>query len=213
MLFVGRGLLKMILLQKPQTTLASGSARLDELKLEIIRSSRRGYPILLAGALFFASLAILPALVTLQTVRLLWVLGLVIIFPLGIMIGRLLGIEVITRHNPLGTLGGLIAGTQMFYLPVFMAVYQFKPELLPLTIGLLGGAHFLPYAWLYNSRAYMFTAFAMGAAAFVLGGLFMSSALRLVPIALALIYIIATVWLLAENRAMPSRVSDLAGAR
>jgi hypothetical protein len=101
----------------------------------------------------------------------------------------------------------------MFYLPVFMAVYQFKPELLPLTIGLLGGAHFLPYAWLYNSRAYMFTAFAMGVAAFVLGGLFMSSALRLVPIALALIYIIATVWLLAENRAMPSRASDLAGAR
>jgi uncharacterized protein DUF7010 len=202
-----------IQLQKPQTTSASGSASLDELKLEIIRSSRRGYPILLAGALFFTALAVLPALVPLQTARLLWVLGLVIIFPLGILIGRLLGIEVITRHNPLGTLGGLIAGTQIFYLPVFMAVYQFKPELLPLTIGLLGGAHFLPYAWLYNSRAYMFTAFAMGVAAFVLGGLFMSSALRLVPIALALIYIIATVWLLAENRAMPSRASDLAGAR
>jgi hypothetical protein len=201
----------MIQLQKPQTTPAGGRASLDELKLEIIRSSRRGYPILLAGALFFAILAVLPALVPLQTVRLLWMVGLVIIFPLGILIGLLLGIEVITRRNPLGTLGGLIAGRQMFYLPVFMAVYQFKPELLPLTIGLLGGAHFLPYAWLYNSRAYVFTALAMGIATFVLGGPFMSSALRLVPIALALIYIIATLWLLAENRAMLSRSSDLAG--
>lgn len=201
----------MIQLQEPQTTPVVGSVSLDELKLELIRSSRRGYPILLAGALFFAILAILPALVPVQTVRLLWVVGLVIIFPLGILIGHLLGIEVVTRHHPLGTLGGLIAGTQLFYLPVFMAVYQFQPELLPLTIGLLGGAHFLPYAWLYNSRAYVFTAIATGVAAFVLGGPFMSSALILVPIAISLIYIIAIVWLLAENRATLSRSHDHVG--
>ena len=74
----------------------------------------------------------------------------------------MLGIRVISRGNPLGTLGGLIAATQVFYLPVFIAIYQFRPSLLPLTIGLLGGAHFLPYAWLYNSCGYLFVAVPRG---------------------------------------------------
>lgn len=100
----------------------------------------------------------------------------------------------------LGTLGGLIAATQVFYLPVFIAVYQFQPSLLPLTIGLLGGAHFLPYAWLYNSRGYLFVALATGLSALILGGPFMASSLTLVPLAIALTYALGTLWILRENR-------------
>jgi hypothetical protein len=173
---------------------------LDQLKQEQIASSKRGYPILLAGALYFLVLALLPALLPVRTVQLVWVLGLCVIFPGGILLGSILGIQVITRGNPLGTLGGLIAATQVFYLPVFIAVYQFKPELLPLTIGLLGGAHFLPYAWLYNSRAYLFIALGTGLSAFVLGGPFMASSMTLVPIAIALMYALGTLWILRENQ-------------
>jgi hypothetical protein len=179
---------------------ATSAKSLDQLKVEIIASSKRGYPILVAGALFFVVVALLPAVLPLRTVQLIWVLGLIVIFPAGILLGRVLGIEVITRNNPLGTLGGLIAGTQAFYLPVFIAVYQFQPELLPLTIGVLGGAHFLPYAWLYNSRAYLFVALGTGLAAFILGGAFMASALLLVPLAIALVYAAGTLWILQENR-------------
>lgn len=184
----------------PVTSTATSAKSLDQLKVEIIASSKRGYPILVAGALFFLVVALLPAVMPLRTVQLIWVLGLIVIFPAGILLGRLFGIEVITRNNPLGTLGGLIAGTQAFYLPVFIAVYQFQPQLLPLTIGVLGGAHFLPYAWLYNSRAYLFVALGTGLAAFILGGAFMASSLLLVPLAIALVYATGTVWILQENR-------------
>jgi hypothetical protein len=192
-------MLKMITRTQPPGA-ATSAKSLDQLKVEIIASSKRGYPILVAGALFFLVLALLPAVLPLRTVQLLWVLGLIVIFPAGILLGRVLGIEVITRSNPLGTLGGLIAGTQAFYLPVFIAVYQFQPELLPLTIGALGGAHFLPYAWLYNSRAYLLIAMGAGLAAFILGGAFMASALLLVPLAIALVYAAGTIWILRENR-------------
>jgi len=93
-----------------------------------------------------------------------------------------------SRGNPLGTLGGLIAATQVFYLPVFIEVYQFQPSLLPLTIGLLRGAHFLPYGWLYDSRGYLFVAVATGLSALILGGPFMASSLTSVPLAIALTY-------------------------
>jgi hypothetical protein len=127
-----------MIMHTQQTGAATTAKSLDQLKVEIIATSKRGYPILVAGALFFLVLALLPAIMPLRTVQLIWVLGLIVIFPVGILLGQLLGIEVITRNNPLGTLGGLIAGTQAFYLPVFIAVYQFQPDLLPLTIGVLG---------------------------------------------------------------------------
>jgi hypothetical protein len=189
-----------MIMHTQQAGAPTSAKSLDQLKTEIIASSKRGYPILVAGALFFLILALLPAVIPLRTVQLIWVLGLIVIFPAGILLGRLLGIQVITRSNPLGTLGGLIAGTQAFYLPVFIAVYQFQPELLPLTIGVLGGAHFLPYAWLYNSRAYLFVALGTGLAAFILGGAFMGSSLLLVPLAIALVYATGTIWILQENR-------------
>jgi hypothetical protein len=189
-----------MIMHTQQAGAPTSAKSLDQLKTEIIASSKRGYPILVAGALFFLVLALLPAVLPLRTVQLIWVLGLIVIFPAGILLGRLFGIEVITRSNPLGTLGGLIAGTQAFYLPVFIAVYQFQPQLLPLTIGVLGGAHFLPYAWLYNSRAYLFVALGTGLAAFILGGAFMASSLLLVPLAIALVYATGTIWILQENR-------------
>jgi len=163
-------------------------------------STQRGYPILVAGAVYFLVLALLRALVPVRTVQLIWVLGLCVIFPAGVLLGRTLGIDVISRGNPLGTLGGLIAATQVFYLPVFIAVYQFQPSLLPLTIGLLGGAHFLPYGWLYNSRGYLFVAVATGLSALILGGPFMASSLTSVPLAIALTYALGTLWILRENR-------------
>ncbi len=85
---------------------------LEHLRSEIIASAKRGYPILLSGALFFLVLAYLPLILPMTIVRLLWIFGLMVIFPLGILLGRILRVNVITTNNPLGTLGGLIAGTQ-----------------------------------------------------------------------------------------------------
>jgi hypothetical protein len=60
---------------------ATNAKSLDQLKAEIIASSKRGYPILVAGALFFLVLTLLPAIMPLRTVQLTWVLGLIVIFP------------------------------------------------------------------------------------------------------------------------------------
>jgi hypothetical protein len=186
-------------MNEPRRPTPTKGKTLDQLKLEHIASTQRGYPILLSGAIYFLALALLPALVPRRTVQLIWVLGLCVVFPGGLLLARLLGVNLIGKGNPLGTLGGLIAATQVFYLPVFIALYQFKPSLLPLTVGLLGGAHFLPYGWLYNSRGYLFVALATGLSALILGGPFMSSSLTLVPIAIALTYALGTLWILWEN--------------
>lgn len=178
---------------------APAAPSLSELQDRIIRSARRGYPILITGSAFFFGLAAISQTVPLRTLGLVWMFGMAVIFPTGVALGYVLKINVITRDNPLGTLGGLAAGAQALFIPVFVVVYQFAPAYLPLAVGLLGGAHFLPYSWIYRSRAYLFVALATAGAALVLGIGFVGSAYSLVPLAIGAVFAAGVLWILYEN--------------
>jgi hypothetical protein len=173
---------------------------LAQLQVEIIKSAKRGYPILISAAAFFALIAALGRVIPLHTLGLAWIFGMMVIFPLGVGLGSLLNARVITTNNPLGNLGGLVAGTQAFFIPVFIVIYQFVPQYLPLAVGLLGGAHFLPYAWIYRSRAYVFVTLGTCLSALVLGIAFTSVAYTVVPLGMAAVFAIAVLWIVSENR-------------
>ncbi len=173
---------------------------LTQLQAEIIKSAKRGYPILISAAAFFGLIAALGTVIPLHTLGLVWIFGMMVIFPLGVGLGSLLNARVITTDNPLGNLGGLVAGTQAFFIPVFIVIYQFVPQYLPLAVGLLGGAHFLPYAWIYRSRAYVFVTLGTCLPALVLGIAFTSVAYTVVPLGMAAVFAIAVLWIVSENR-------------
>lgn len=186
----------------PRTASPASTKTLVELQNQIIETAQRGYPILMSAAGFFALMAALGQLLPQRTLGLAWIFGLMVIFPLGVAIGRVLNARVITTDNPLGNLGGLVAGTQAFFIPVFIVIYQFVPQYLPLAVGLLGGAHFLPYAWIYRSRAYVFVTLGTGLSALVLGTAFVSIAYTVVPISMAAVFAVAVFWIVSDNRKM-----------
>lgn len=175
-------------------------ATLAELQDHVIQTAQRGYPILLTGSAFFIVLAAISNALPQRTLGLVWIFGMMVIFPTGVMLGALLRIQVMTRDNPLGTLGGLVAAVQAFFIPVFIVVYQFTPQYLPLAVGLLGGAHFLPYSWIYRSRAYIFVSVGTGLASLVLGTAMLSWAYTLVPLAIGVIFAGGVAWIRRENR-------------
>src|ERR1700693_681260 len=179
---------------------ASPAMTLVQLQDEIIKSAKRGYPILISAATFFALMAALANVIPLHTLGLAWIFGMMVIFPLGVALGSRLNARVITTGNPLGNLGGLVAGTQAFFIPVFIVIYQFVPQYLPLAVGLLGGAHFLPYAWIYRSRAYVFVTLGTCLSALALGTAFVSVAYTGVPLGMAAVFAIAVFWIVSENR-------------
>jgi hypothetical protein len=178
----------------------SSTKTLAELQTEIIRSAKRGYPILITAAGFFALIAALSRVLPTHTLGLAWLLGMMIIFPSGVVLGRFLGVQLITTDSPLGTLGGLVSGVQGAFIPVFIVIYQFVPQYLPLAVGLLGGAHFLPYAWIYRSRAYWFVTLGTCLSALVIGIGFVSKAYIAVPLSISAVFAISVFWILAENR-------------
>lgn len=140
----------------------------------------------------------MPSIFSMETVHLIWIFGLGAIFPLGILISIVLGVNLFSTGNPLGTLGGNVAAPQAFYIPVFIIVYMHVPEYLPFTIGLLGGSHFLPYMWIYKSRAYLFVTFGTCLSSLILGGFLVNQAFILVPLAISIVYGIGVLLIFRE---------------
>lgn len=173
---------------------------IEDLKVDVSRSAQKGYPLLLSGAIFFLMLASLVYVIPKETLHLIWVIGLGFIFPFGILLGKLLKIDIMSNTNPLATLGGIAGGMQAFFIPVFIMVYQNNPEWLPFTVGLLGASHFLIYYWIYISKAYLFVSIATGLAALISGGYFIETTFVVTPILISAIYFATVIMILKENK-------------
>lgn len=179
------------------------SRTLDELQKEIIFEARKGFPILLSGVIVFLIFTFMPLVFPIEAVRLIWIFGLGAIFPIGILISKILGVNLLATGNPVGTLGGIVAAPQAFYIPVFIIVYMNIPEYLPFTIGLLAGSHFLPYMWIYKSKAYLFVTLGTCFSSLILGGFLVDQAFTLVPLAIAIVYGIGAFLIIRELKASP----------
>lgn len=163
----------------------------DQARDNLIITAKKGYPILLAGAIVWLLIAFTPFIFAKEIVHLIWIWGLMVIFPLGLMLGKVLKIDLFAKKNPLSELGAFVAAPQAFFIPVFIIVYVKIPEYLPFTIGLLGASHFLPYAWMYKSNAYKIMAIGMGLSSFIIGGYFIEYAFIFVPLAISLFFMVA----------------------
>ena len=100
---------------------------LGRIQLNLINEAKKGYPILLSGCIVFLLFTFLPFLFPMKTVYLIWIFGLGVIFPFGILISKLLGVNILTTGNALGTLGGIVAAPQAFYIPsllLFICIFQ-----------------------------------------------------------------------------------------
>ena len=171
---------------------------LERIQSNLIQEAKKGYPILLSGCIVLLLFTFLPFLFPIETVYLIWIFGLAVIFPFGILLSKLLGVNILATGNPLGTLGGIVAAPQAFYIPVFIIVYMHIPSYLPFTIGLLGGSHFLPYMWIYRSKAYLFVTLGVCLSSLIIGGFFVDQAFFFVPLAISLIYGIGVLLILRE---------------
>ncbi|PLT34100.1 hypothetical protein [Bacillus sp. V5-8f] len=176
---------------------------LEQLQTDIILTAKKGFPILLSGAIVFLLFTFMPLVFPRKTVYLIWIFGLSVIFPFGILISKLVNVNVLVTDNPIGTLGGIVAAPQAFYIPVFIIVYMHIPEYLPFTIGLLGGSHFLPYMWIYKSKAYLFVTLATCISSLILGGFYVDLSFTLVPLAISIVYAIGVLLILRELKANP----------
>ncbi|ODB35336.1 MULTISPECIES: DUF7010 family protein [Pseudoalteromonas] len=82
-------------------------------------------------------------------------------FPIAFLISKMFKVNPFAKHPPLSNLGTVLACAQFLYWPVLILVFQLVPNWFPFAFAILFGSHFIPFGWLYKSRAYYFLGIAM----------------------------------------------------
>lgn len=177
---------------------------LKQLKQDLARRSGRGISNIIAGVILWSLFGLLGLVVPDVPQRaLIYLFGAGLLLPLGLLLGRLLKLDLLAPDNPLARLGGLIGAVQILFIPLMLGAYATTPQLVPWYLGVLVGAHFLPFAWLYDSRAYLVLAIGTTAAAALTGWLLPAHTFVATPLAVAAVLLVGARLLWGEQRTAP----------
>ena len=126
-----------------------------ELRLDCARKQKKGLHFILGSIVIWALIAAIHMTrLPIMTKNLLTFCATAPLVPIAYMISRFIKVEFSDRKNPLNQLGILFSVNQILYLLIAMWVYPTVPDKMIMVIAMIFGAHLLPYAWLYASKAY-----------------------------------------------------------
>ncbi len=143
---------------------------LEELRNDIAVKQKKGLPFIITSVIIWGLITVVCALgLPVMTRNLLVFCCACPLLPLSWLIGKMLGIDIFSKENPLGSLGFLFTMNQMLYLLIVMWVYSAVPDKMVMVHAMVFGAHLLPYSWLYKSKAYVIFSIAIPLIALFLG--------------------------------------------
>jgi hypothetical protein len=166
---------------------------------ELIHFTKKGIGFPFAGLIVMCICAIAVNLLPQRQALLTTIFATGSTFPIAFFISKIFRVNPFAKLPPLTSLGTVLAGAQFLYWPVLILIMQLAPNWFPFALAILFGSHFIPFGWLYKSKAYYFLGFAMplvGCVMAIWGGEF-SYAYTFV--ALIPLYLVTCLLLLKEN--------------
>jgi hypothetical protein len=91
-----------------------------------------------------------------------------LMLPLAWVFSKLFKTLWVIENNPLQPLGLWLNFAQLFYFPILVFVMMKDPDSFVMVYVIITGAHFFPYAWFYNMKAYAVMAGIISIGAFAL---------------------------------------------
>jgi len=178
------------------------TADLPTLQRDLCARTGRGLNAIVAGVILWTLFAAAGAVVADDFIlALVYLFGAGLLFPFSLLVAKVLRLDPYAKENPLGTLAGVLGSVQILFIPLMWGAAFAVPHMVPWFLAVLVGAHLLPYAWLYRSRAYVFASIALPVAAGAVGWL-LPHGVRFAAPGAAVVLLIVTAFLLArENRA------------
>ena len=123
----------------------------------LLAKANGGISLPVAGALYWLALGVAGFFLPER----LWIFcaafGSGLIFPLGLLLARPLRSNLFVRDEPLA--GVAVLAINLLW-PLYFAVIERAPELLPLALGIGMSLHWPVVGWMYGSRACLFHAVA-----------------------------------------------------
>lgn len=162
---------------------------LDAARADATRSSGGGIGFLLAYACTLAIVTGIAYASAVEVAALAFLFQGGVALPLAFWSERRLGFPPMAKDNPLRSLSIQLAMVQVVALPAAILVYALDPLYLPAAFAAVAGGHFLPYAWLHRTRAYVALAVATSLLPMALMAGFGAAGFPLVPASLAALYL------------------------
>lgn len=128
---------------------------LDRALANVSASSAGGAPFLLAFGLTLGLTGLAAFVVPVRVAALITLFQGNAALPLAFWLERRMGTARLAPGNPLRPLSIQMAMSQVVALPAVLLLYALAPWTVPAGMAALGGGHFLPYAWLQRTRAYL----------------------------------------------------------
>ncbi len=164
----------------------------NEARNEIVRSSAAGAPFLIAfgTTIFLTGLAafFLPT----RTAALILLFQGNAALPLAFWLERRLGRGRMSPSNPLKPLSIQLAMSQIAAFPVIVLAFALAPWSVGAAVGAVAGGHFVPYAWLQQTKIYIVTGTIIS-----VGSLVITLSLQQSALPWTLLFIAAIYWVSA----------------
>lgn len=123
---------------------------LEEARAEFDKRAGRSLALPLAGAVVWAAIAVVGALVSPRTSTFVLVIGTGVIFPLGLLLARALGERLFTNTSPLAKLMAMCVLMVNLLWAVHITLLFTAPSLISLTVAISLGLHWIVFSWIIN---------------------------------------------------------------
>jgi hypothetical protein len=180
-----------------------------EVQSDLMQRTKKGVAMFYVGTFYWFLMGLLSFFeMHINLLGLIYLIGIGMLFPLGILVSNLLKIDFIAKDNELSNFAGVIGGMQLLFAPILIMVYIERIEWLPFFIAVLTGAHFLPFSVLYKSKGFIFQSIAVVLMASVVGFIFMDYVYTILPFGLGVVYLITSFLLQSENRKLKLKLKE-----
>lgn len=170
------------------------TADLDTLKLELSLKAKNGVNFIIAASIIWLLIAYvwtLPYSAYDKSVMTFIIGGLML--PLAWLFSKVLKTSWTVKDNPLQPLGLWLNFAQLFYFPFLILMLIKSPDYFAMTYVIITGAHFFPYAWYYNEKAFAIMAGVISIGALLIGLSVTAERMFIVPLFMSIALILLSV--------------------
>ncbi|MGM0438180.1 MAG: DUF7010 family protein [Bacillota bacterium] len=174
---------------------------INELRNQLSIKSKNGLPFLIAAIIIWLIILIIyssPLSIIRKNIFTFYSTGLM--FPMSIFIAKIINAEWKTNDNPLGKLGLYLNLAQIMYFPLLFWAFSKNPEYMIIFFSVITGAHFFPYGWFYNTKAYFIIAPITSITVMLLGWNIINKNLWQIPLVMIFLFIILSCWLYIDYK-------------
>jgi len=172
---------------------------LDETRNELSIKGKNGLGFLMSGVIIWLIVtAIFSLSMGIYEKNIFMLISTGLMFPLSIGMNRLIKAEWKFTGNALAPLGIYLNIAQIVYFPILFWAIGKSPEDVIIFFAIITCAHFFPYGWYYNTKAYTVMAVISALFIMIIGWNVGVEQLWIIPLTTVILLLILITWLVID---------------